>query len=102
MTIVFRPDGTAACLHSEEIPLQELGTLKPRRASSIEFNACRQEWEVRLIKPRRASSIEFNACLQEWEVRLITSGADGPIVFSNPSRDTCLAWEKSFFAASLN
>jgi hypothetical protein len=77
MNIFFHTDGTAACLHSEKIPLVQLGTLTIRRASQIEFNHARQEWEVRLA-------------LQDGSI-------SGDIVFSNPSRDKCLAWEEKFF-----
>lgn len=73
MNLFFHPDGTAACLHSEAIPLQSLGTLTVRRASWIDFNQSRQSWEVRL-DPK-----------------------DNHPVFSSPNRDTCLQWEEKFF-----
>ena len=67
--ITFTPDGSAACLWTEAIPLAALGTLTIKRASTIEFNAERQQWEVRL--------------------------ADNPrfVCFAHESRDACLAWE---------
>lgn len=77
MDIVFRPDGSAACLHGEEIPLQGLGRLSTRRASTIEFCNAHQQWEVHLIG---------------------SDGRPAPYVFSDPSRDRCLAWEKQFFS----
>lgn len=79
MNLFIYPDGTAACLHSESIPLHTLGPLYIRRASTIEFCATRQAWEVRLI------------------------GRNGKLrrkpVFSSPSRDTCLEWERAYFDA---
>jgi hypothetical protein len=47
VNISFYPDGTARCLHSDLIPLQSIGRLKVRRASTVEFNARAQEWEVK-------------------------------------------------------
>ena len=76
MNLFFHPDGTAACLHGEEIPLQALGTLSTRRASTIEFCNAHQAWEVHLIE---------------------RDGRPGPYVFSSPSRDTCLEWERTYF-----
>ena len=40
-----------------------------------------------------ASSIEFNNTAQLWEVK----GADGGLLFSHASRQTCLDWEHQYF-----
>ena len=69
--ITFAPDGTARCLWTEAVPLRELGRLGIQRASTVEFNAATQEWEVRLV-----SSPET-------------------VAFSHQSREACLAWERN-------
>lgn len=48
---------------------------------------------------QRASTVEFNAASQEWEVRL--PGADTAL-FSHPLRSTCLDWETEHEATLLN
>jgi hypothetical protein len=68
--ITFARDGTASCLWSEAVPLQELGLLNIHRASTIEFNPAKQRWEVRL---------ESNP---------------GAVAFSHVSRAICLHWER--------
>ena len=63
-TISFNPDGTALCLWTEAVPLRELGQLEITRATNIEFNNERQQWEVR--EPAGAllySALSRNACL---------------------------------------
>ena len=69
--LTFELDGTGHCLHTDAIPLQSLGTLEISRATSIEFNALTQQWEV--------------------------EDAEGVILFSHPSRSCCLAWELDRF-----
>ena len=72
MTVLtFDPDGRGHCLHTDAIPLQSLGTLTVQRATTIEFNASTQQWEVK--------------------------DAAGAILHSNPSRSCCLAWEMDRF-----
>lgn len=71
--ITFNEDGTCSALWTEAIPLHELGSMKIERASNIEFNDLTQEWEVSYINPRFA-----NHC---------------GVVYSNPSRAACIAWE---------
>ena len=72
-TLVFREDGTASGLHTDLIPLHALGSLSVRRASWIDFNESAQKWEVRL-----------------------DPHSEDPI-FSDPSREACLAWENQYF-----
>ena len=45
--LTFELDGVVRCLHTDAIPLQSLGTLTVQRATSIEFNASTQQWEVK-------------------------------------------------------
>ena len=66
--LTFHPDGNITTLWTEAIPLQELGGLTVNRASTIEFNPESQQWEVRFSNSMA-------------------------VVFSHPSRATCLAWE---------
>jgi hypothetical protein len=67
--ITFPEDGTATTLWTDHIPLADLGHCRVRRASWIDWNEHTQRWEVR-FDPH----------------------ADDP-VFSDPSREVCLAWE---------
>ena len=69
--LTFELDGTGHCLHTDAIPLQSIGTLTVQRATTIEFNASTQQWEVK--------------------------DAAGVILFTNPSRSCCLAWEIEHF-----
>lgn len=67
ITISFTPAGTAHCLWTEALPLHEIGRLQVTRATNIEFNNSKQQWEV---KDRRGK-VRFiarsrSACL-EWE-----------------------------------
>jgi hypothetical protein len=68
IAICFKDDGTAHCLWTEAVPLHELGHLEITRASTIEFNNNNQQWEVRDLR--------------------------NTLLFSDPSRETCLAWEQ--------
>ena len=77
ITISFTPEGTAQCLWTEVLPLHELGRLDVKRASTVEFSANKQTWEVRL-----ASEPET-------------------VAFSHPSRETCLDWERNTINALL-
>lgn len=76
-TLVFLPDGTAHCLWTEAVPLQEIGRLKLQRASTVDFNPTTQQWEVRLPSEPDA------------------------VIFSHSSRDTCLEWERNTLNALL-
>lgn len=68
--ISFHPNGTTSCFWTEAIPLHELGTLEVNRASNIEFNQQKQQWEVEV---------------------------NGKVLFSNASRALCHAWEIQYF-----
>ena len=72
-TIVLKFDssGLGRCLYTELIDLSSIGSLEVHRASTIEFNPDKQQWEVR---------DQSNALL-----------------FTNKSRAVCLAWEQQHF-----
>ena len=65
----FASDGSGQCLHTDLIPLQELGRLSVRRASTVEFCETIQEWVVMLPNDNYA------------------------ILFHDKSRQSCLDWE---------
>ncbi len=65
--ITIAPNGTARCLWTETLPLQELGRLDVQRAYSVEFDNAAQAWRV------------FDAM--------------GDCLYCSPSRQTCLVWE---------
>jgi len=75
--IAFGHDGIIRCLWTEAVALAEFGRLDVQRASTVEFNSTRQEWEVRLAT------------------------APDVIAFSDPSRDACLEWERRTLNALL-
>ena len=69
--LTFEPDGLGHYLHADAIPLQSLGTLEAQRDTIIEFNSAVQQWEA--------------------------MANDGAILFVDPSRSCCLAWELDRF-----
>lgn len=73
MTAILTIDhqGTVTGLYTELIELSQLGRLEITRATNIEFNPTLQQWEVQ--------------------------ANDGAILFTNPSRSCCLAWELDRF-----
>ena len=75
--ITFGSDGTARCLWTEAVPLHELGRLDIHRASTVEFDDVKQQWEVRL------------------------TSNPGAVAFSHPSREICLNWERETINALL-
>ncbi len=69
--LIFNPDGTAQGLYTEAIPLNALGRLSIRRASSIEYDEETQQWVVR--------------------------DPSGHLLYQTPSRQQCLDWERNYF-----
>ena len=72
VVITVKENGEAGCLYSELIDLASIGSLAISRASVIEFNQQKQQWEVR--KP-----------------------AGTNVLFSHASRAVCQAWEIGHF-----
>jgi len=70
--ILFDPAGRARCLYSELVDLHALGRLKVRRATGIEFDEDKQQWQV-----------------------LPAADAAGTALFASPSRRDCLTWERA-------
>jgi hypothetical protein len=68
--LTFDAAGIGKCFYTEQLDLQTIGSLEIHRASSVEFNADLQVWEV----------------IQGTK-----------ILFSHASRDQCLAWEQQHF-----
>jgi len=69
-TIRFTPHGGIDCLYTEAVDLRSLGRLHVVRATEIAFDPEEQRWEVRCA-------------------------ASGKLLFADPSRATCLAWEQA-------
>lgn len=68
LLLTIHTNGDVTCLHTDAIPLQEIGHLVINRASTIEFNGATQLWEVRF------------------------SNSDD-VVFRHAKRSACVAWE---------
>ena len=69
--------GIVECLYTEAIDLQQLGPLRITRATDIRFNDLTQQWQVH------------------------EAGTDR-VLFSNPSRSECLAWENQNLQPQTN
>jgi hypothetical protein len=71
--IVLRFDarGAGQCLYTERIDLSEIGSLRMRRASFVEFNETAQQWEVK--------------------------DSSGSLLHVSRSRQACLVWEQRHF-----
>jgi len=70
-SIVFKPDGLGHGLYTEVIDLTSLGRLKVERATTITFDNRLQVWRVK--------------------------DRTGFPLFTSPSREACLDWEKEYF-----
>ena len=71
IVLKFNPSGLGECLYTELIDLSSIGSLDVRRATTVEFNREKQEWEVRDL--------------------------NNALLFTNKSRAVCLAWEQQHF-----
>ncbi len=69
--LTFKSDGMVVGIYTEAIPLGTIGALKINRLTEIEFNDSTQQWEAR--------------------------DRIGTVLFSNPSRQSCLDWEHREF-----
>lgn len=74
IVIQFHPDGRRFAVHTEEIPLAQLGRLTAKRASQVEFNGDTQKWEVTLEgeSAPRFSHASRKECIR-WEIAHIQS-----------------------------
>jgi len=72
-TLRFHTGGRVDCLYTEAIDLRALGRLQIFRATDIRFNEITQQWDVRCA-------------------------ATGKLLHSDPSRETCLQWERDNLA----
>ena len=72
-TLRFHTGGRVDCLYTEVIDLRVLGRLQVFRATDIRFNEVTQQWNVRCA-------------------------TTGKLLHSDPSRETCLAWERENLA----
>jgi hypothetical protein len=68
--ITFDPHGQGHCLYTEALDLAAIGPLAIERATTIEFDNQSQRWEVR--------------------------DPAGALMYQDPSRNACLAWEHQF------
>ena len=69
-TLRFDAAGLVACLYTEAVDLRALGRLQVVRATDIRFNDITQLWDVH-------------------------PADNGQVLFSDPSRAACLAWENA-------
>jgi len=74
--MTISPDGNISTLWTEAIPLEAIGTMTIARASTIEFNNDRQEWEVKFSNSEK-------------------------VVFRAKSRAECVAWEVETLQAAM-
>lgn len=68
--ILFSKDGRGFCLYSDILPRLDLGRLRIRRATRVEFDSGRQSWSVR---------------------------SPSGVLYRNPRRELCLRWEHRHF-----
>ena len=80
------PDGRIRGLWDDEVRLGELGVMRVRRASHVEFDDRRQCWTVR--EPMRFSRRLF--------YRLIDN-ANSAVLHQATTRAAALAWEHEYF-----
>lgn len=76
IVVKFRTNGTVLALHDDDINMQGIGRVLVKRASTIEYNHDKDEWEV------------------------ILAGGKHPS-FSHGSRNECLRWERSHLQESM-
>lgn len=79
--LIITEDGLICGLWSDDLSLHEIGRCSVRRASLVEYDNVAGMWTVRADVP--------------WWRRLFNVGR---ILFSSPSRDAALAWEREWFS----
>ena len=65
--ITFDNRGTGKCLYNELIDLHQIGQLEISRASTIEFNNTRQDWEVKDMRRHVLFFARTRKECIEWE-----------------------------------
>ena len=76
-TLSFDDRGRVMCLYTDAVDLRTLGRLQVSRATDIQFHNPTQQWVVR-------------------------SAATGRRLYSDPSREACLAWEREHLGPDGN
>jgi hypothetical protein len=82
------PDGRIRGLWEDSLDLHELGALRVRRASHVEYDNDRQCWCVRSATPKRR--------LDHWLHRLLGRPAR-QVLHQTTTRASALAWEHDHF-----
>lgn len=82
------PDGRIRGLWTDEVQLCELGIVRVRRASHVEFDDRQQCWCVRDASPK--------TWLSRWLSRLLRQPI-GRVLHRATSRASALAWEHEHF-----
>jgi hypothetical protein len=85
------PNGRIRGLWADEVQLRELGAVRVRRVSHVEFDDRQQCWYVRDASPKR--------WLSHWLGRLLRRPV-GRILHRAPTRASALAWEHEHFEPS--
>lgn len=97
MTLNFHPDGSITTLHTDALPLAELGRVTRTRYSHIlpvhplkraAFRALR--W---LFGDTSRAAAWTRTWRGPWQATIVTTGA----TFTHPDRAACIAWEHSQF-----
>lgn len=82
------PDGCICGLWTDDVQFRDLGTLKVRRASHVEFDDRRQCWCVREVRP--------GTRLRRW-LQWLFGRPTGRVLHRAASRSGALAWEHEHF-----
>ena len=82
------PDGRICGLWTDDVQLRDLGALKVRRASHVEFDDRQQCWVVREAQPV--------SNLRHW-LQWLFGWPTGRVLHRAASRSAALAWEHEHF-----
>lgn len=81
-------DGRIRGLWSDDVQLGELGFVRVRRASHVEFDDRRQCWTVRDAAPQWTPN---------WLAQLMLGETTSRVLHQAPARASALAWEHDYF-----